>query len=46
MLARDIALNAKGVDLDKDLLEMIVNRMLKERHKRSTFNKIFGGKQY
>jgi len=30
MLARDIALNAKEVDLDKDLLSMIVNRVLKD----------------
>ncbi len=30
MLARDIALNAKEVDLDKDLLAMIVNRILKD----------------
>lgn len=30
MLARDIALNAKEVDLDKDLLTMIVNRVLKD----------------
>lgn len=30
MLARDIALNAKNVDLDKDLLAMIVNRIIKD----------------
>ena len=30
MLARDIALNAKKVDLDKDLLAMIVNRIIKD----------------
>ena len=30
MLARDIALNAKPVDLDKDLLAMIVNRIIKD----------------
>jgi len=30
MLARDIALNAKVVDLDKDLLAMIVNRIIKD----------------
>lgn len=30
MLARDIALNAKEVDLDKDLLAMIVNRIIKD----------------
>jgi hypothetical protein len=29
MLARDIALNARVVDLDKDLLEIIVNRTIK-----------------
>ena len=30
MLARDIALNAKEVVLDKDLLSIIVNRIIKE----------------
>lgn len=30
MLARDIALNAKNVELDKDLLAMIVNRIIKD----------------
>lgn len=30
MLARDIALNAKVIDLDKDLLTMIVNRIIKD----------------
>jgi len=30
MLARDIALNAMAVDLDKDLLVMIVNRIIKD----------------
>lgn len=30
MLARDIVLNAKTVDLDKDLLAMIVNRIIKD----------------
>jgi hypothetical protein len=30
MLARDIALNAKQVDLDKNLLMMIVNRLIKD----------------
>jgi hypothetical protein len=30
MLARDIALNAKTIDLDKDLLAMIVNRTIKD----------------
>ena len=30
MLARDIALNAKALDLDKDLLAMIVNRIIKD----------------
>lgn len=30
MLARDIALNARIVDLDKDLLAMIVNRIIKD----------------
>lgn len=30
MLARDIALNARTIDLDKDLLAMIVNRIIKD----------------
>ncbi len=30
MLARDIALNAKEVDLDKDLLVVLVNRIIKD----------------
>lgn len=30
MLARDIALNAKQVDLDKDLLAILVNRIIKD----------------
>lgn len=30
MLARDIALNAKEVDLDKDILAMMVNRIIKD----------------
>lgn len=30
MLARDIALNAKEVDLDKDLLMILVNRLIKD----------------
>lgn len=30
MLARDIAVNAKQVDLDKDVLAMIVNRIIKD----------------
>lgn len=30
MLARDIALNAKEVELDKDVLVMIVNRIIKD----------------
>lgn len=30
MLARDIALNAKEVDLDKDLLAILVNRIIKD----------------
>ncbi|MDD4545209.1 MAG: hypothetical protein PHP27_05175 [Bacteroidales bacterium] len=30
MLARDIALNAKEVELDKDVLAMIVNRIIKD----------------
>jgi hypothetical protein len=32
MLARDIALNAKPVELEKDLLAMIVNRIIKDIH--------------
>jgi hypothetical protein len=30
MLARDIALNAKPIELEKDLLAMLVNRMIKD----------------
>lgn len=30
MLARDIALNAKTIELDKDLLAMLVNRIIKD----------------
>lgn len=30
MLARDIALNSKEIDLDKDVLSMIVNRIIKD----------------
>ena len=30
MLSRDIALNAKRVDLDKDLLAILVNRIIKD----------------
>jgi hypothetical protein len=30
MLARDIALNAKEVELDKELLSIIVNRIIKD----------------
>ena len=30
MLARDIALNAKQVDLDKDLLAILINRIIKD----------------
>lgn len=30
MLARDIALNAKEIDLDKDLLAILVNRIIKD----------------
>ena len=30
MLARDIAMNAKNVDIDKNLLAMIVNRIIKD----------------
>jgi len=30
MLARDIALNAKNIDVDKDLLAMLVNRIIKD----------------
>lgn len=30
MLARDIALNAKSLELDKDLLSIIVNRLIKD----------------
>lgn len=30
MLARDVALNSKGVELDKDILNLIVNRIIKD----------------
>jgi len=30
MLARDIALNAKEIDIDKDILAMIINRIIKD----------------
>ena len=30
MLARDIAMNAKVLDLDKDLMSMMVNRIIKD----------------
>ncbi|MBE2255782.1 MAG: hypothetical protein IAE65_06235 [Ignavibacteria bacterium] len=30
MLARDIALNAEEIDLDKNLLSIIVNRIIKD----------------
>jgi hypothetical protein len=30
MLARDIALNSKEIELDKDVLTMIVNRIIKD----------------
>jgi hypothetical protein len=30
MLAKDIALNAKKIELDKDILAMMVNRIIKD----------------
>jgi hypothetical protein len=40
MLARDIALNAKQVDLDKDLLVLLVNRLIKDINEITTIKNL------
>lgn len=40
MLARDIALNAKEIDLDKDLLAMLVNRIIKDINEITTIKNL------
>ncbi|MES2826763.1 MAG: hypothetical protein V4687_01350 [Bacteroidota bacterium] len=40
MLARDIALNAKLVDLDKDLLVILVNRLIKDINEITTIKSL------
>lgn len=40
MLARDIALNAKEVELDKDLLTMLVNRIIKDINEITTIKNL------
>lgn len=40
MLARDIALNAKQIDLDKDLLAMLVNRIIKDINEITTIKSL------
>lgn len=40
MLARDIALNAKEVELDKDVLAMIVNRIIKDINEITTIKSL------
>ncbi len=40
MLARDIALNAKEVELDKDLLAMFVNRIIKDINEITTIKNL------
>lgn len=43
MLARDIAINAKNVDLDKDVLAMIVNRIIKDINEISQIKRLVEG---
>ena len=43
MLARDIAINAKNVDLDKNLLSMIVNRIVKDINEITNIKKLVEG---
>lgn len=43
MLARDIAVNAKDVDLDKNLLSLIVNRIIKDINDILTIRKLVEG---
>ncbi|WP_304343893.1 hypothetical protein [Chryseobacterium koreense] len=40
MLARDIALNAKEVELDKDLLAMLINRIIKDINEITTIKNL------
>lgn len=40
MLARDIALNAKQVDLDKDMLMILVNRLIKDINEITTIKNL------
>ncbi|MEL7589411.1 MAG: hypothetical protein AAGU19_22045 [Prolixibacteraceae bacterium] len=40
MLARDIALNAKRVDLDKDMLMILVNRLIKDINEITTIKNL------
>lgn len=40
MLARDIALNAKQVELDKDLLVILINRMIKDINEITTIKNL------
>ena len=40
MLARDIALNAKQVELDKDLLVILVNRLIKDINEITTIKSL------
>ncbi|WP_288437224.1 hypothetical protein [uncultured Chryseobacterium sp.] len=40
MLARDIALNAKEIELDKDLLAILVNRIIKDINEITTIKKL------
>lgn len=40
MLARDIALNAKEIELDKDLLSMLINRIIKDINEITTIRNL------
>lgn len=43
MLARDIAINAKNVELDKNLLSMIVNRIIKDINEITNIKRLVEG---
>lgn len=43
MLARDIAINAKNIDLDKNLLSMIVNRIIKDINEITNIKRLVEG---
>ena len=43
MLARDLALNSKEVELDKDLLALLVNRIIKDINEITTIKKLVEG---